>query len=152
MNTLGDVITVAIALAALIIVPYKIVKAWLSKPRVMSRNENTGFRTAYEPPEPIAVLADTHQPEPVEPSVIEPASEPIRLRQLPRHDLIVLLAVQRKEDGEYLFSANQITTFVGGTAANVKTLIAEVRAEKQEQRPPGRLERPANGWPAISKN
>ncbi len=113
----------------------------------MSRLTNAAPRTASEPAEPMAVLADTHQAELEEPGENEPVAEPIHLRQLPRVHLIVLLAVQRKEEGGYLYSANEITSFVGGTAAPVKALIAEVRAEKQqEQKQPGRIDRPANGW------
>jgi hypothetical protein len=150
MQTLGDVITALIILAALIVVPYKLAKAWLwpyVKPLIMSRFEHATVRTSREPAEPIAVFADTHHLELEEPGENEPAPEPIRLRQLPRADLIILLAVQRKEEGGYLFSANQITAFVGGTAAPVKALIAEIRAEKQaEPLPPGRIDRPASGW------
>lgn len=150
MQTLGDVVTVALILAAVIVVPYKLAKAWVwpyLKPLIMSRLGLDVLRTRYEPPEPMASLADMHQLELEEPGENEPADEPIQLRQLPRVHLIVLLAVQRKEEGGYLFSANQITSFVGGTAAPVKALIAEVRAEKQEEpKQPGRVDRPANGW------
>ena len=146
MQTLGDVVMTGLIFAALIVVPYKIAKAWVW-PMIMSRRAQTSYRTTCEPAEPIAVLQPTPHVEPAEPAAIEPMPEPIRLRQLPRHDLIVLLAVQRKEDGDYLFSSNQITTFVGGTAATVKALVAEVRSENQEQpRHSGRLERPVNGW------
>lgn len=153
LNTLGEVVTCAIAIVAVLVVPAAIIRAWFPVIRervagmIMSRSQNVPMRTSYEPTEPMAVLVDTHQPELEEPDENEPAPEPVYLRQLPRVHLIVLLAVQRKEEGSYLFSANEITSFVGGTAAPVKKLIAEVRAEKQEEpKQPGRVDRPANGW------
>lgn len=151
MQTLGDVVMAGLIIAALIVVPYKLAKAWLwpyVKPVIMSRLGLDVLRTRREPAEPMAVSAETHHLELEEPLENKPALEPIRLRQLPRYDLIVLLAVQRKEEGGYLYSSNQITSFVGGTAAPVKALIAEVRAEKQaEPKQPGRIDRPSNGWP-----
>lgn len=153
MHTLGDVITVAIALAALIIVPYKIVKAWVSKPRVMSHSAQNAARTSYEPTEPIPVRWQQNQPEPAEPAQIEPGEEKPSLYRLTRQEEIAILAVQRNEDGSYRHSANAITTFVGGTAADVKRQIAEIRdpqlatpVEAQPQSHGKRLDRPANGW------
>lgn len=81
--------------------------------------------------------------EPIEPSDGEP---PPITRQLGKEELIVLLAVQRNDDGGYLWSANQITSFVGGTAAPIKATIATVRGTKDAPRPGSPLKRPANGW------
>lgn len=61
-----------------------------------------------------------------------------------------MLAIQRAEDGSYRHSANDITKFIGGTAADVKDVIREVRegpAPKAEPPQPSKtLQRPANGW------
>lgn len=150
MQTLGDVIMFVLIGGALIVVPYKLAKAWAwphVRPFIMSRFAPAPARTSYEPAEPLPVLGQQNQIEPTEPTQNEPATEPFSLRQLPRRDLIVLLAVQRKEDGGYSFSANQITAFIGGTAAPVKELIADVRSgRKEEVKQPGHIERPTNGW------
>lgn len=105
-------------------------------------------RTTPEPLELVMVLTDTHQAEPVEPAPIEPPREPVSLRKIPKTDLIVLLAVQRKENGDYLYSANEITDFIGGTAAPIKKLIAEVRDEAPPEQAArlGHLPRPIGGW------
>lgn len=87
------------------------------------------------------VLGQQHQQEPAEPDAHEPA-----LRQLGKEELIILLAVQRNEDGAYRYSANQITAFVGGAAAPVKETIATVRGRKEAPKPGAPLKRPVNGW------
>lgn len=91
------------------------------------------------------VLAQQHQPEPVEPGESEPARESFA-RQLEKEELIILLAVQRSADGGYLYSANQITTFVGGAAAPIKATIANVRGKREAPAPVKSLHRPINGW------
>lgn len=86
-----------------------------------------------------------HHVELLEPQESEPAREPT-VRQLEKEELIILLAVQRNADGGYLFSANQITTFVGGAAAPIKQIIAGVRGKKEAPAQPKSLYRPVNGW------
>lgn len=114
----------------------------------MSSKAVSSARTIIEPREPDIRTPDANHLEPEEPAVREPAREPINLRQLPKQDLIVLLAVQRDEEEKYIYSSNDITKFVGGTAADVKALIAAVRAEKPIEQAArlGHLPRPANGW------
>lgn len=87
------------------------------------------------------VLGQQHHAEPQEPGESEPV-----IRQLDKEELIILLAVQRNADGGYLYSANQITTFVGGAAAPIKATIAGVRGKKETPAPPKSLYRPVNGW------
>lgn len=87
------------------------------------------------------VLRQQNQSEPAEPDAHEPA-----LRQLGKEELIILLAVQRNEDGAYRYSANQITAFVGGAAAPIKETIATVRGRKEAPKPGAPLKRPVNGW------
>lgn len=91
------------------------------------------------------VPGQQHQAEPREPGDSEP-DEKTFARQLAREELIITLAVQRKENGDYLFSANDITKFVGGAAANVKNTIANVRGRKEVPPPAKSLQRPVNGW------
>lgn len=114
-------------------------------------------REIAAPPVREAVLPHVHQVEPSEPAENEPASEPTELTvsaHLSRPDLIALLAVQKNDDGSYRFSSNQITGFVGGTAAEVKKQIAEIREKPAPVAPPApdasargkSLRRPAEGW------
>lgn len=91
------------------------------------------------------VPGQQHQVEPQEPDNGEP-DEKWTARQLAREELIITLAVQRKENGDYLWSANQITAFVGGAAAPIKSTIANVRGKKEVPPPGAPLRRPANGW------
>lgn len=91
------------------------------------------------------VRAQQNQLEPVEPAKNEPATEQ-SFRQLGKEDLIVMLAIQTNDDGSYRFSANQITAFVGGTAAPIKETIAAVRGKKEAPKPTTSLRRPVNGW------
>jgi hypothetical protein len=109
-------------------------------------------RAPVEPPEPVAVRAHQNQLEPSEPPQNEPACEPSArgiTARLERAELITLLAVQKNADGSYTFSANKITEFVGGTAADVKAQIAAIRTpqkpEAQNERGKS-LRRPAEGW------
>lgn len=72
--------------------------------------------------------------------------EAIVLRQLTKTELIVMLAVQRKDDGSYLWSSNDIKKFVPGTDGPIGEIIANVRGKKETPPPPTSLHRPVNGW------
>ena len=93
------------------------------------------------------VPGQQHQVEPDLLTNLEP-DEKAFARQLAREELIITLAVQRNENGDYLFSANQITSFVGGAAAPVKSTIANVRGKKETPPPARSIARPPDGWPA----
>lgn len=110
-------------------------------------------RLAPEPLEPLPVLPHLHQVELGEPAKNEPPEEPPTPtvnEHMNRAEIIALLAVQKKADGAYVYSSNQITAFVGGTAAEVKKQIAELRDQPKSTEPaPERgksLRRPAEGW------
>lgn len=104
-------------------------------------------RESLEPVEPVAVRAHQNQVEPVELPEIEPVRETLQLNRLSREAEIALLAVQRNENGSYRHSANDITKFVGGTAADVKDLIAEIRGTRTPKQPPAaQVTRPPKGW------
>lgn len=76
--------------------------------------------------------------------------EPLVLRQLPKTDLIVLLAVQRKDDGSYLWSANDITKFYPGADAPIKNIIATVRGKKTAEPAARSIRKGANGdWEPV---
>lgn len=91
------------------------------------------------------VPGQQHQAEPQEPGESEP-DEKSFARQLAREELIITLAVQRKDNGDYLFSANDITKFVGGAAAPVKATIANVRGKRETPPASRSVQRPLNGW------
>ena len=91
------------------------------------------------------VPGQQHHAEPGEPGDLEP-DEKSFARQLEREELIIMLAVQRRPNGDYLYSANDITKFVGGAAASVKNTIANVRGRKETPPPAKSLSRPVNGW------
>lgn len=115
------------------------------------RRAHEPVRIALEPAEPGAVRAQQNQLEPVEPAENEPAREPLQLNRLSRESEIALLAVQRNEDGSYRHSANDITKFIGGTAADVKKQVAAIRGSKPaEQVSAARVERPSRGWPKTA--
>lgn len=101
-------------------------------------------RNDREPVEPVVVRAHQNQVEPLEPVKIEPLRD-LQLNRLSHAAEIALLATQRNADGTYRHSANAITKLMGGTAADVKNQIAEIRATKAE-RPAERVSRPAKGW------
>lgn len=70
---------------------------------------------------------------------------------LSRHNLsdeqaIDLLTELRREDGEYLISANKIRDVVGGNEAIVKARVASRRPKPPVPKASGRIERPVNGW------
>ena len=91
------------------------------------------------------VPGQQHQAEPQEPGEDEPTEKSFA-RQLAREELIITLAVQRKENGDYLFSANDITKFVGGAAAPIKNTIANVRGKREAPPASRSVQRPLNGW------
>jgi hypothetical protein len=70
----------------------------------------------------------------------------IVLRQLEKTELITMLAVQRKENGEYVWSSNEIKKFVPGTDGPIGDIIATVRGKKENPAPAKNLQRPVNGW------
>lgn len=76
-----------------------------------------------------------HQAEPDFDTDSEAERESFVLRQLTRNELIVMLATQKKDNGGYLFSSNQIKDFVGGRAADVGQTIAAVRGKKEAPKP-----------------
>lgn len=94
--------------------------------------------------EPVKIT-DTHQLEPNEPAVLEPPRDPLIIsHKMSKKELTILLAAQKDGDGAYRFSANKIAEFIGGTSAEVKGWVAEVRGKREPAA--ATLRRPANGW------
>lgn len=113
-------------------------------------------RTSSEPPEPDLVRTQQNQLEPAEPAESPGGADsteydPVAAAEVLASDeqlLIAILAELRTSNGAYRWSANDITKFVGGTAAEVKAAIAARRpkAAPLPTRPPARVDRPATGW------
>lgn len=98
--------------------------------------------------EPVKI-PDTSQAEPIELPVRDPPDEPVFYsHKMSRKELTILLAAQRDGEGQYRFSANKIAEFVGGTGAEVKGWVADVRGRKEPAA--ATLRRPANGWGKAS--
>ena len=82
----------------------------------------------------------------------ENASAPasLVLRQLPKTELIILLAVQRKDDGSYLWSANDIKKFIPGADGPIGEVIATVRGKKPAEPAARSIRKNANGdWEPV---
>jgi len=95
----------------------------------------TGSRTSSSTPEP-AVLPHQNHVEPADPYADQ-------------RENVIALAIMKRPDGSYIFSANQIRDAVGGNAERIKGWVAEVRPQVQGQR---RLERPSQGWPEVERH
>lgn len=130
MQTLGDVITWGLALAALIVVPYKLAKVWLwpvvkqffvRSPDVMSRSEKLSLQKT----DAGLILV------PVPGTSIEDGTD----WQMPRisayltdNEFTIFLARQKLRDGKYRLSANKIHDAVGGNRNDVLEIVRQVRA------------------------
>lgn len=112
----------------------------------------TPARNSAETAETPVVRADTKQAQTAEtPKNETPSETPVVhiSAHLTKTELITLLAVQKDEHGNYVYSANRIRDFVGGTTADVMTQIASIRNPQQTPSAPERgktLRRPENGW------
>lgn len=112
--------------------------------RTSPEPDETGSMAGSERVEPLEIL-DTSQFKPRAPAVLEPPADPLIIsHKMSKKELTILLAVQRDGDGAYRFSANRIADFVGGTSAEVKGWVAEVRGRREPAA--SSLRRPANGW------
>lgn len=88
---------------------------------------------------------EAYQAEPREPSQDVPPADPLIIsHKMSRKELTILLAAQKTDEGAYRWSANKIADFVGGTSAEVKGWVADVRGRKEPAATS--LRRPANGW------
>lgn len=115
-------------------------------PGVMSNDEDEEPRTSTEPAEPAVVRSGTDAERTSRTTESVPATEPAR-HNYSRAELLILLAVQKDGEGKYLYSANKVADFVGGTRADSLNMISQVRGTKKEQpRTTGTTYRPESGW------
>lgn len=83
-------------------------------------------------------VPDTHQESENADSQVELQHDIIHMaisRRMPRNEQIVLLAVQLRDDDSFLYSRNQIASFVGGTRGDVLRLIGEARGDIPQPKP-----------------
>lgn len=132
LETLGNVLTCALVIAAVLIVPVKLARVWLPvlRAKVMSR-EKSGAPS-------IADTSAVHVPIPNTDTGVSTVPETddiindrwpagISTRD-PDHVIITYLAVQKRSDGSYRFSANEIYTLVKhAPRADVLRQIKEIR-------------------------
>ena len=124
MQTLGDVVTAGLILAALIVVPYKIAKAWLwpyLKPMIMSRLAKT-------PPQKTDMEAVCIPVEQTDMSDGMDWKMPRISAYLTDQEFLVFLARQKLRDGKYRLSANKIVDAVGGDRNKTLDVVRQVRA------------------------
>jgi hypothetical protein len=77
--------------------------------------------------------------------------KPFELCQHPKEKVITMLAVQRKENGEYLWSSNEIKKFVPGSDGPIGEIIATVRGKKEAPAPTRSIRKNARGeWESVS--
>ena len=122
--TLGDVITLAMAVIGVPIVLYKLAKVWiwpLMRPFIMSRK--------------IEAPAEKTDMGAVSIPVSEPPPESGIDWQMPRisayltdQEFLVFLARQKLRDGKYRFSANDVVKIIGGNRNEVLDVVRQVRA------------------------
>lgn len=123
MQTLGDVITAGLILAALIVVPYKLAKAWVwpyVRPLIMSRVASAPLQKTDIEAVSIPV-SDT--------SITTGIDE-----QMPRisayltdNEFLIFLVRQKLRDGKYRLSANDVYKVIGGNRNEVLDLIRQIR-------------------------
>ncbi len=122
INTLGEVVTCLVALAAAILVPAAVIRAWFPVVReklaavIMSSRESA----------PIARRTDIAGIVPV----LEPPIDTGMDWQMPRisaylsdTELTVFLARQKLRDGKHRFSANKIVDTLGGNRNEVLEIV-----------------------------
>lgn len=127
LNTLGEVVTCLVALAAVILVPAGIIRAWFPVIRermgamIMSRRERA----------PIVRQADITA---VSIPVLEPLNDTSTGWQMPRvsaylndQEFVVFLARQKLKDGKYRLSANKIVDTVSLNRNEVLDIVRQVR-------------------------
>lgn len=145
LDTLGEVVTCALAIVAVAVVPLAIARVWWPEVKRAFVNITTMLVDTFlmsTPKEETRRAVDTtavHVPVPRTSTSASTTPEtrditdnyemPRVGRRLSDPDIVVLLALQKGEDGSrYRFSANQIYELVKGPRAEVLDQIRAVRA------------------------
>jgi hypothetical protein len=132
--TLGDVVTCALALAAVALVPLAIVRAWWPQVRawmgrlyaqsvglIMSRRDEAAAREADTAAVHVLVQTDQYVPP------IEDGWQPRLPRYPTEEELVIYLATIKDRQGTYLRSANKIAEFSTLHRNEVLRLVRAVR-------------------------
>jgi hypothetical protein len=135
LQTLGDVITCALAIAAVVLVPAATIRAWWPEVSaqigrlIMSRPGETHARAADTEAVHVPVLStETTASAAAGALDISDDFEMPRVgRRLSDGEIVTMLAAQKRADGKYRFSANEIYGLVKGPRAEVLTQIREIR-------------------------
>lgn len=139
LDTLGDVVTCALAIVAVAVVPLAIVRAWWPEVKRVGGNIYYALldlfimSPVWEDTPRAADTSAVHVPVPSTDTSASTTPEEDDITEMPRigrrlsdTEIIVLLALQKGEDGtKYRFSANQIYELVKGPRAEV---LAQIRA------------------------
>lgn len=132
LDTLGNVVTCAVAIIAVIVVPIGIARVWWPEVRRGLGGLRTYLADTFlmsTPMEETQSFADTsavHVPVPSTDTKTD--TTPIGLTTKPtRNEIIITLAMLRGDDNKHLFSANAIYELVKGPRAETMNLIREVR-------------------------
>lgn len=144
LDTLGEVVTCVVAIAAVLIVPAAIARVWWPDVKRVATNTigavvdmfvmstpkfstpRTTDTTAVHVPVPRTSTSASTTPETRD--ITDNYEMPRVGRRLSDPDIVVLLALQKGEDGaRYRFSANQIYELVKGPRADVLSQIRAVR-------------------------
>lgn len=158
LNTLGEVITCALAIVAVLVVPAAIIRAWFPVIRervggmLMSRSAGgSPLDRASSPAETrrftTPVPAQQNQENQNQNATIEDIISLTYTGPVTDQQALTILALMRRENGEYFVSANKIRDIVGGADATVKAEVAALRPHKPTKPPARSVTRPPGGWP-----
>ena len=127
LDTLGEVVTCALAIIAVLVVPAAIIRAWFP----VIRERIGGMIMSRQARAPVIQSIDIAGIVPVKDTGIASGID----WQMPRvsayltdNELVVLLARQKLRDGKYRFSANKIVDTLGGNRNDVLEVVRQVRA------------------------
>jgi hypothetical protein len=127
LNTLGEVITCAIALIAVLVVPAAIIRAWFPVIRahiadmLMSRSQDA--RAQQADIEAVSIpVSDTSINDGIDWQM------PRVSAYLTDNEFLIFLARQKRRDGKYRLSANDVYKAVGGNRNDVLDIVRQVRA------------------------
>lgn len=126
LNTLGEVITCALAIVAVLVVPAAIIRAWFPVIRervggiIMSRSQNALMRKSDIEAVSIPV-PDTSTVTGIDDQM------PRISAYLTDNEFLVFLTRQKLRDGKYRLSANKVYEVVGGNRNTVLDIVRQVR-------------------------
>lgn len=128
------------------------VAVWWGERRPMSNSERgsqlkrTSFDGGFER-FPLPVLGQQNQERANRFAAIEDIINLTYTSPVTDQQALTILALMRRENGEYFLSANKIRDIVGGADATVKAEVAALRPSKPAPPVVRSIARPPGGWP-----